>query len=72
MWESGTEAGDRKRGLPRRVVPGVLGALSWRHAGVYRDPVTFFSHIVSYNPTARDARYNLGNALQGTRKTEEN
>ena len=64
--------GRPEKGLPQRVVTGVLGALSWRHAGVYRNPVMFFSHIVSYNPTARDARYNLGNALQGTRKTEEN
>ena len=29
----------------------ILAALTWRQAGIYRDQVTFFSHIVSFNPT---------------------
>ena len=49
----------------------VLGALSWQQARVYRDQVTFFSHVVSHNPSARDARYNLGNALLRAGRLEE-
>ena len=41
----------------------VPGALTWRQAGIYRDEVAFFTHIVSYNPEARGAQDNLGNAL---------
>ena len=41
------------------IVLALLASLTWRHAGIYRDPVTFFSHIVSLNPQARDAHLNL-------------
>lgn len=41
------------------IVLTLLASLTWRHAGIYRDPVTFFSHIVSLNPQARDAHLNL-------------
>ena len=49
-------------GLAAAVVV-VLGALTWRQAGVYRDEVTLFSHVVAHNPEARDAHLNLGSAL---------
>ena len=41
----------------------VLAVLTWRHAGIYRDGVTLFTHIVAHNPTARFAHRNLGEAL---------
>ena len=41
------------------IILALLAGLTWRHAGIYRDPVTFFSHIVSLNPQARDAHLNL-------------
>ena len=49
----------------------LLGALTWRQAGVYRDEATFFSHVVSLNPQARDAHLNLGSALGRQGKLEE-
>ena len=49
----------------------VLGTLTWRQAGIYRDGVTFFSHIVARNPTAREAHRNLGEALTREGRWEE-
>ncbi len=49
----------------------VLAALTWRHAGVYRDGVTLFAHVVAYNPTARFAQQNLGKALLDAGRLEE-
>ena len=40
-----------------------LGTLTWRQAGIYRDEVALFSHVVALNPEARDAHLNLGSAL---------
>ncbi len=57
-------------GLAAAVVL-VLGALTWRQAGVYRDEVTLFSHVVAHNPQARDAHLNLGNALIEAGRNEE-
>ncbi len=48
-----------------------LGTLTWRQAGIYRDGITFFSHIVSLNPDARDAHLNLGAALFEAGRVEE-
>ena len=53
------------------VVLALLGTLTWRQSGIYRDEVTFFSHIVSLNPEARDAHLNLGSALFGADRLEE-
>ena len=53
------------------VVLIVLGALTWRQAGIYRDGATFFSHVVAHNPTAREAHRNLGEALTGEGRWEE-
>ena len=41
----------------------LLGTLTWAQAGIYRDDVTFFSHIVSLNPKARRAHTNAGRRL---------
>ena len=53
------------------IVLVVLGTLTWRQAGIYRDRLTFYSHIVSHNPTARSAQYNLGTALLDAQRPEE-
>ena len=53
------------------IVLVVLGTLTWRQAGIYQDRLTFYSHIVSHNPTARSAQYNLGTALLDAQRTEE-
>ena len=49
----------------------VLGTLTWRQAGLYRDNVTFYKHILSHNPTARSIQYNLGNTLLTAQRSEE-
>ena len=49
----------------------VLGTLSWRHASLYRDGSRFFAHVVSYNPTARDAHLNLGSELLSRDRLDE-
>ncbi len=53
------------------VVLVVLGVLTWRHAEIYRDEVTFFAHVVAHNPTARGAQQNLGKALLAAQRPEE-
>ena len=40
-----------------------LGVATWNHAGVYKDEVTLFSHVISLNPQARTAHLNLAYAL---------
>ncbi len=49
----------------------VLAVLTWRHAGVYRDGVTLFAHVVAHNPTARFAHRNLGEALSAEGRWDE-
>ena len=53
------------------VLLAVLGTKTWRQAGIYRDKVTLFSHIVSLNPEARSAHYNLSIALNKADRPEE-
>ena len=53
------------------VVLVVMGGLTYQQAGIYRDEVTFFTHIVSHNPTARGAYQNLGLALLAVQRPEE-
>ncbi len=67
--------------LPRRYAAGapavlaavlvLLGTLTWRQARLYRDDLTLFSHIVSFNPSARSAHLNLGVALYEAGRYEE-
>ena len=53
------------------LVLALLGTATWRQAGIYRDEVTFFSHIVSRNPEARSAHYNLTIRLASAGRPEE-
>ena len=45
------------------VVLAVFGKLTWDQAGIYRDKITFYSHIVSLNPRAHSIYRDLANAL---------
>ena len=53
------------------VVLVVLGTLTWRQAGIYRDDVTFYQHIIALNPVAHDAHLNLSAALSARGRKEE-
>ncbi len=53
------------------VVLALLGTMTWRQAEIYRDAVTFFSHIASLNPEARSAHYNLSIHLTRAGRPEE-
>ena len=53
------------------AVLALLGTLSWRQASIYRDEITFFNHVISHNPTARNAHLNLGKALFESGRREE-
>ena len=53
------------------VVLALLGTATWRQAGIYRDTVTLFSHIVSLNPEARNAHIYLSSALTRAGRPEE-
>lgn len=58
----------------RWLAGGILAALSlltWRQAGIYRDEITFFSHIVAANPEAHGAHGNLTIALLDAGRPEE-
>ena len=48
-----------------------LGTTTWLQAGIYRDKVTFFSHIVSLHPEAVNAQHNLGRELAKAGRLEE-
>ena len=49
----------------------VLCTLTWQYAGIYRDEIVFFKHVIARNPTARDAQHNLGTALFAAGRREE-
>ena len=53
------------------VVLALLGTATWRQAGIYRDEVTFFSHVVSRNPEAPGAHYNLSTVSMKAGRLEE-
>lgn len=71
-------AAGRLEGWPRKAVHAggvmVLAALAVKtssQAEVYRNSTTFFQHIVSHNPDARDAHSNLADALARTGRFDE-
>ena len=49
----------------------VLGTMTWRQAGIYRDDLTYFSHIISLNPESDSAQGNLGVVLFNAGRLEE-
>ena len=53
------------------AILAVAGLLTWNQAGLYRDNGTFFTHIITHNPQARNAHHNLGNYLRDQGRYEE-
>ncbi|MDE2667811.1 MAG: tetratricopeptide repeat protein [Acidobacteriota bacterium] len=53
------------------VMLALLGTTTWRQAGIYRDTVTLFNHVVSLNPNARNAHRNLSIGLMNAGRLEE-
>ncbi|MDD9860169.1 MAG: tetratricopeptide repeat protein [Nitrospira sp.] len=53
-WQTGT------RVTAVALLVALLGPLTWHQAGIYRDEVTFYRHIISLNPKARFAHFMLG------------
>ena len=75
---SAARGADRLPPTPRMGAAGavvvvliLLGTLTWRQAGIYRDEATLFSHIVALNPGARDAHLNLVDPLLDAGRREE-
>ena len=71
-WAGGLSGGFRTgaQGLFVAVLL-LLGALTWRQASLYRDGVTFFSHVVTHNPEARYVYANLASSLLHAGRLEE-
>ena len=63
-WRTGAMGG-------AAVVLALLGALTWRQAGIYSDEVTFFRHVIAHNPNAAGAHLNLAKALIAQGRAEE-
>ena len=53
------------------AVLAVFGKLTWDQAGMYRDGITFWGHIVSLNPQANSAHRNLAVALYDSGRPAE-
>jgi len=50
---------------------GACAVLTMRHALVFQNQIALFSHVVSLNPTARGAQYNLGLGLISAGRPED-
>ena len=53
------------------AVLAVFGKLTWEQAGIYRDEISFYTHIVSFNPEARSIHRNLAKALNDAGRPAE-
>ena len=53
------------------AILAVFGKLTWEQAGIYRDELSFYTHIVSLNPEARSAHRNLAKALNDAGRPAE-
>ena len=68
----------RLPGAARKAAPGIaaalliaLGTATWKQSGIYRDNLTFYSHILSLNPQARGINSNLVSTLLKEERYEE-
>ena len=50
-------------GAAGAAILAVSGILTWNHTGIYRDNITFFTHVIAHNPQARNVHRNLGHHL---------
>lgn len=48
-----------------------FGAVTWNQAGIYRNGIVFFEHVIEHNPLARDAHANLGAEYMNNGRNEE-
>ena len=53
------------------TILAVAGILTWNQASLYRDPATFFTHVIAHNPQSPVAHYNLGNYLDAEGRDRE-
>ena len=58
-------------GVVGAVILAVAGLLTWHQTGLYRDPGTFFTHVIAHNPQARGAHHNLATHLLAERRYGE-
>ena len=68
-WPATAAAGARSLLVSTLLL--ALGAATWQQAGVYRDEISFFTHVIEGNPKARDAHLNLGLALFNSGEQEK-
>ena len=52
-------------------VLAIFGKLTWEQAGIYRDEITFYNHILSLNPPANFVHRNLAIALKSAGRQME-
>ena len=67
---AGAKCFDKLQGRAQTIMAGsalpvllLLGALTWKQSGIYRDELTFFKHIIALNPDARRVYQNLAAEL---------
>ena len=53
------------------AVLAVCGKLTWEQAGIFRDEIAFYNHIISLNPEAPTAHLHLASALRGAGRPAE-
>ncbi len=53
------------------VVLVLLGTMTWHQAGIYRDEITFFGHVLSLNPQQAYAHRRVSIGLSQTGRLEE-
>ena len=78
LASAGAHAAGRLKGAARMAAHAAGAAVlvllmvkTWSQAGVYRNGLTFFQHIVALNPNAREAHNNLADALLFEGRFEE-
>ena len=53
------------------VVLALLGIATWNHTGVYKNELSLFNHVISFNPQSWAAHQNVGMALLRLNRFEE-
>ena len=64
LWQKGAR-------VVAAMVIVVLGMLTWKQAGIWRDDEILNRHIIAHNSQARDAHLNLGDVLYKQGRYEE-
>ena len=53
------------------AVLAVFARMTWEQAGIYRDEISFYTHIISLNPSANFMHYNFALALNDAERPAE-